>query len=666
MFIKIRKMRKQLSGILLLLIIFLQQVDAQPLKVSAAKYFSYLKESPEDYIIHKFLKYDIVMLGEDHAVQNNLNMVAGLIPELYKAGVYNLGMEFGAAEMQSRLDSLITAPQYNPQVARDMMYYYNVGWAYKAYQNIYKAAWTFNRSLPANARKFRILNLSYQYHWQGFSGQRTPENMAKVFYKGTPDKFRAEIVKKEVLDRHEKALLLVGVAHAFTKYKSGNEEWLGNRLYQNYPGKVFNILLHCPFYNKPGKTPSLCSPANGKIEELMQLNHDRSVGFDLVGTPWGDLPDSSSYSMGYPNFTLSQLFDGYIFLAPFSQLKGSKIDEDFFKNKPWSETRKELPDPDWHGNIQNQQEYWKQIRDFVDLKKRYADLLHGDPMPKVCSGHMERITKFPSNYIAAHNVDIWLPKGYNKHQKYAVLYMHDGQMLFDSTTTWNKQAWCVDEVVSKLMSEKKIEPCIVVGIWNTGQDRHGDYFPQKPFESLPVSFQDSLLHKVWQAKNIPLFPIGLQSDNYLKFLVKELKPYIDSTYSTYTDPQHTFVMGSSMGGLISMYAICEYPDVFGGAACMSTHWPGTFSLKDNPIPDAFVDYMRQHLPSPDSHRIYFDYGTETLDAMYEPLQQKVDSVMRERGYSKSNWETLKFDGADHSERSWHKRLDVPVTFLLGR
>lgn len=99
---------------------------------------------------------------------------------------------------------------------------------------------------------------------------------------------------------------------------------------------------------------------------------------------------------------------------------------------------------------------------------------------------------------------------------------------------------------------------------------------------------------------------------------------------------------------------------------MSTHWPGTFSVKDNPIPAAFADYMRKHLPSPDSHRIYFDYGTETLDAMYGPLQQKVDSVMHERGYSKSNWETLKFDGADHSERSWHKRLDVPVTFLMGR
>jgi predicted alpha/beta superfamily hydrolase len=125
-------------------------------------------------------------------------------------------------------------------------------------------------------------------------------------------------------------------------------------------------------------------------------------------------------------------------------------------------------------------------------------------------------------------------------------------------------------------------------------------------------------------------------------------------------------MGSSMGGLISMYAICEYPDVFGGAACLSTHWPGTFAVENNPIPDAFINYLKLHLPDPKRHKIYFDYGDQTLDALYPPFQKKVDEVMKAKGFSERNWMTKFFQGENHSERAWHKRLDTPLLFLLKK
>ena len=157
----------------------------------------------------------------------------------------------------------------------------------------------------------------------------------------------------------------------------------------------------------------------------------------------------------------------------------------------------------------------------------------------------------------------------------------------------------------------------------------------------------------------------IHSDNYLKFIVKELKPLIDEKYSTYSEKEHTFIMGSSYGGLISMYAICEYPEVFEGAACLSTHWIGTFN--DNPvIAQSFIDYFGKNVPDPKNHKIYFDYGTETLDQYYEPYQLKIDSIMRLKGYTESNWKTLKFEGKDHSEDSWRERLHIPVTFLLGK
>ena len=285
-------------------------------------------------------------------------------------------------------------------------------------------------------------------------------------------------------------------------------------------------------------------------------------------------------------------------------------------------------------------------------------------LPVPASGTIQRAENFPSKYVAARNIDIWLPANYNPNKKYAVLYMHDGQNLYDSNTTWNHQSWDIDDVLDKLMQAQTIQDVLVVGIWNGQQSRHAEYFPQKPHEGLLPVEKDSITAELQRAARTKegFTPI---SDKYLQFLVEELKPYIDSTYSTYTDRAHTFIAGSSMGGLISLYAICEYPKVFGGAACFSTHWPGTFRTDNNPVPEAFVRYMRDHLPDPASHRLYFDYGDQGLDALYPPLHTKVDAVMKAKGFSEKNWITRYFPGENHSEQAWNKRLHIPMLFLLG-
>jgi enterochelin esterase-like enzyme len=286
-------------------------------------------------------------------------------------------------------------------------------------------------------------------------------------------------------------------------------------------------------------------------------------------------------------------------------------------------------------------------------------------VPKVSSGTVQRLENFKSNYVDSRNVDVWLPDGYSNTQKYAVLYMHDGNMLYDAETTWNKQSWEVDQVAGKLIQEGKTKKFIVVGVWNNGQKRHPEYFPQKPYESLSPIQKDTItahLQKAGRTKEI-FQPI---SDLYLKFLVTELKPYIDEHFSTLKDKSNTVIAGSSMGGLISMYAICEYPEIFGGAACISTHWPGTFSSHNNPIPDAFINYMNDHLPNPKTHTIYFDYGNKTLDALYPVLQKKVDVLMQNKGFTATNWTSQFFDGKDHSEKSWAERLHIPLEFLLKK
>jgi len=281
------------------------------------------------------------------------------------------------------------------------------------------------------------------------------------------------------------------------------------------------------------------------------------------------------------------------------------------------------------------------------------------------SGTIKRIDSFPSKYVRSRTVDIWLPNNYSNHEKYAVLYMHDGQMLFDANTTWNKQEWKVDEIIGSLIDSAKIRDCIVVAIWNHSDIRHSDYYPKKPFDLLPQKFKDSILNESKRGDS-PLFKEEINSDNYLKFIVEEVKPFIDSNFSVFKNTENTVIAGSSMGGLISMYALCEYPDIFGGAACLSTHWPGIMPFEGNPIPESFFTYLEQNLPSPKNHKIYFDYGTETLDAYYLPYQKRVDEVLKLKGYNETNSKNLKFEGHDHSENSWNQRLQIPIAFLLNK
>ena len=148
---------------------------------------------------------------------------------------------------------------------------------------------------------------------------------------------------------------------------------------------------------------------------------------------------------------------------------------------------------------------------------------------------------------------------------------------------------------------------------------------------------------------------------------------IDRRFNVKTDRADTATMGSSMGSLISLYAIDEYPAVFGAAGMMSTHWPLSFKPDGKPISDeeyeavssTFERYLTPALPSPATHRLYFDHGSETLDAVYARYQQRVDAVVAKRGYKRGvNWLTRSFPGQKHNETSWASRVAIPLQFLL--
>jgi len=306
-----------------------------------------------------------------------------------------------------------------------------------------------------------------------------------------------------------------------------------------------------------------------------------------------------------------------------------------------------------------------------------GNLLAQNSLPKVLYGSIKRIENI-GGFVDGRNVDIWLPPNYRPSKKYPVIYMHDGQMLFDSAITWNRQEWKVDEVLGKMILNKEIRPMIVVGIWNNGSKRRAEYLPEDPLEILTDGENQFVLGKD-RLGILPLFEHPVQSNNYLRFIVEILKPKIDSMFKTVKN--ENYIGGSSMGGLISLYAICKYPDVFKGALCMSTHWPGLFIRPDsvNPFYRDFQKYLDLNLPDPKSHKIYFDHGNKTLDSMYGPAQNAVNQIMVDLGYTIENRLNVKkmkfkestsclslfFEGKDHSELSWSERLNIPMKYMFG-
>lgn len=270
---------------------------------------------------------------------------------------------------------------------------------------------------------------------------------------------------------------------------------------------------------------------------------------------------------------------------------------------------------------------------------------------------------FGSRYVAPREVTVWLPDAYAVGSfRFPVIYMHDGQNLYDGAQAFGGESWQVDKAMARRAAEG-LPTAIVVGIWNTPH-RYREYMPQGIYARLPSQLRERIDASHGGA------PV---SDAYLRFLVEELKPFIDARYRTRTDRRSTSVMGSSMGGLISLYAMAEYPQVFGQAACLSIHWPliaaadiGTVTPADVwPSAQAVHSYLAQAHLQPGRNRLYYDRGDQTLDAAYAPYAAVVDAAMPTLGWHAGrDWVSGSFPGTAHSELSWRARLEVPLAFLL--
>lgn len=280
-------------------------------------------------------------------------------------------------------------------------------------------------------------------------------------------------------------------------------------------------------------------------------------------------------------------------------------------------------------------------------------------------GYIVRHSNFASKYAAPRDVYVWLPNRYFKpNTAMNVIYMHDGENLFDASKSLSKKSWEAHKTLQKLIDEKKMPQTIIVGISSTNL-RGREYLPNGIYKNLPPEYRKEI-ETGW--KGAPL------SDEYLRFIVEELKPFIDSKYRTNKGRDNTFIMGSSMGGLISYYAQMEYPEVFGASASLSMHYLLGAPLGKMPdeklfapvIAKAFEDYTKSKNPKPNYSRIYIDNGDNTLDKFYPPYADLIMPKLRAIfGENPKYFEYKFFGGTDHSEGSWAQRLDVPMLFVTG-
>lgn len=278
------------------------------------------------------------------------------------------------------------------------------------------------------------------------------------------------------------------------------------------------------------------------------------------------------------------------------------------------------------------------------------------------SGRFVEWESIAADGLPDQRVTVWLPPGYDDtRRRYPVLYMHDGHNLFDPAKSNFNKVWAVDRVVSRLAADGRIEPHIVVGIWAPGEDRYRQYLPQfvaaRATGALAASIRET-------ARGKPVI-----SARYLGWLADDLRPRIDRTFRTRTGPADTAIAGSSMGGLMGCYAVVERPDVFGRAACVSSHWP--IALPEVAEADRaqvvaiWQGWLSERLGAPRGRRIWMDHGTATLDAYYAPYQQAVDARFDAAGWRRgSDWQSRVYPGAEHEENAWAARLPEVLAWTL--
>jgi enterochelin esterase-like enzyme len=289
-------------------------------------------------------------------------------------------------------------------------------------------------------------------------------------------------------------------------------------------------------------------------------------------------------------------------------------------------------------------------------------------IPHVSAGRVVAWPSLDGGAAGRMSVWVWLPPGYDAHKarRFPVLYMHDGQNLFDRALTKFDQEWGIDEAIPRMAAQGELRQWIVVGV-QSPRSRYQTLFPAKLLPLLGPAFQNRV--RTLDSGD----PKGsFASAAYLDFLVHQVKRRVDQSFRTLPGRTDTAVMGSSMGGLMAFYAMAEYPDVFGQAACVSMHIALASPTEEGAdhaalageVATAFDRYLATSAMRPGHNRLYIDHGSKTLDGSYAPYSDALVPMLRRRGWIDGpNFMFRTFTGAEHNETAWRERIDIPLAFL---
>ncbi len=260
-------------------------------------------------------------------------------------------------------------------------------------------------------------------------------------------------------------------------------------------------------------------------------------------------------------------------------------------------------------------------------------MIHSPPDAPGNTGEIRTHAAFPSRFLEpARDILVWLPPSYRatRARRYPVLYMHDGQQLFDPRTSTHGQAWEMDKTCARLISAGQMRDIMVVGVNNT-PDRRAEYDPS--------------------AKGL----------DYARFLIEELKPFVDREYRTHPGRAHTAVAGSSMGGKISFHLAWNHPDVYFGAACLSP----AFTLGVGP---GDIERIRAVRGAPDVRFYLYCGAGDELERRLIGGQRAMARLLRARGFSarRGNLATVEDPLAFHHEAAWARHTEPWLRFLFGR
>lgn len=251
----------------------------------------------------------------------------------------------------------------------------------------------------------------------------------------------------------------------------------------------------------------------------------------------------------------------------------------------------------------------------------------------------------PETKILKRDIYVYLPPGYwtNQEKRYPVLYMHDGNNLWDSKDApWG--GWKLDTTTTRLINEGKIEPIIIVGIANTSKRMH-------EYISWSKMYRESEKIK----NNADPDKMKSLTESYEQFIIKQLKPIIDSKYRTLPDRENTGMGGSSAGAMISLYMGFKYPEYFSKIIALS----GGF--------EPYLDLRENHFNKNAKLKIYLDCGTKDLDGEMKPETIKLYEFFKNNGYKDNeNLLVVIDEGAGHNEKEWAKRAYLYLGFMFGK